>query len=225
LIEHDRRPFCLTWTDPYGQMIKPDLMTLPRPDVTVTPIALDPEVQKIWQTSRVIHHGDHEAFPVIKLSHPDEFSRQQLEREFHLILRIHREVPGLPIVQIDSNPIVDSKGVIWGFRMQRLFKRDVACGSEDQSAAKLRDIRAAVGRLHEAGFCHCDLQQANIMKDESGEITLVDFGLSGRIGEDREENFTAFSLYGLSGKFTASNDLKSLDRIEQKAQPGWNSVL
>lgn len=122
-------------------------------------------------------------FPVIKLAHPDEHSRASVEREFRILLEMHREAPGLPIVQIDQNPIVDSRGVIWGFRMKRLYKRDSQYASDEELEAEQERIRAAVQKLHQAGFVHGDLHSGNAMKNESGEIVLVDFGVSGRLGE------------------------------------------
>jgi len=48
-----------------------------------------------------------------------------------------------------------------------------------------RDLARTLAELHAAGWVHGDVAPSNILVDDSGEISLVDFGLARKIGESR----------------------------------------
>ncbi|KZT67958.1 hypothetical protein DAEQUDRAFT_640023, partial [Daedalea quercina L-15889] len=53
------------------------------------------------------------------------------------------------------------------------------------AAAAVSSLRKAVETLHAAGFVFGDLREPNVMVAEDGQVKLVDFGRSGRVGEAR----------------------------------------
>ena len=51
----------------------------------------------------------------------------------------------------------------------------------DEAAGLLRQLGAALGAAHEAGFLHRDIKSSNLMLDSHGVLKVLDFGLSKRM--------------------------------------------
>jgi serine/threonine protein kinase len=54
--------------------------------------------------------------------------------------------------------------------------------SPEQALKCLRDIATSLSAVHSQGLVHRDLKPANIMLRENGEMVLIDFGISRRVG-------------------------------------------
>lgn len=50
----------------------------------------------------------------------------------------------------------------------------------------MAQIASAIGYLHEEGFIYRDLKPENVLLDGSGNVTLLDFGLSRRLKKDQK---------------------------------------
>ncbi|MFO0552678.1 MAG: serine/threonine-protein kinase [Polyangiaceae bacterium] len=85
------------------------------------------------------------------------------------------EVAGLPYVVLER---------IRGVTLDALVAR--APLSEAAARTIALDLARALARLHEHGFVHGDVAPSNILVDEEGGLTIVDFGLALRAGEARE---------------------------------------
>lgn len=84
------------------------------------------------------------------------------------------DLAGLPYVAVEH---------VRGVPLDRLL-----CGTPlSESAALLvgRDLARTLAELHEHGHVHGDVAPSNVIVDEAGEITLVDFGLVRKVGEQR----------------------------------------
>ena len=58
-------------------------------------------------------------------------------------------------------------------------------GLREADAVKLvRQIGSALSYMHSQGFLHLDLKPSNIMRKESGDVVLIDFGLSKQYNSD-----------------------------------------
>jgi tRNA A-37 threonylcarbamoyl transferase component Bud32 len=100
-------------------------------------------------------------------------------------------------------------GIICGYRMQELFKLEPS-----EMHSRRHDIEHAVGQLHSAGICHGDITPSNIMKDQRGRITLIDFGFAGRVGST-VPSFIPSWVY-TDGVFSVDIDLKAFDTHDIK---------
>lgn len=54
---------------------------------------------------------------------------------------------------------------------------------DDPFTEYLNEIRGAVQQLHHLGVVHYDLSPSNLMLNEQGKATIIDFGRAGRIGD------------------------------------------
>merc|ERR1712029_1058580 len=52
-----------------------------------------------------------------------------------------------------------------------------------------------MGEIHEAGICHRDIKDENILIDSKGNITLIDFGSGTFLSEIDETPFEGTQLY------------------------------
>lgn len=55
---------------------------------------------------------------------------------------------------------------------------------EEEAVQIVKQIGSALSFMHSQGFLHLDLKPSNIMRKESGEVVLIDFGLSKQYGSD-----------------------------------------
>ncbi len=84
------------------------------------------------------------------------------------------DLAGLPYVAIEH---------VRGVPLDRLLSGTPL----SESAALLvgRDLARTLAELHEHGYVHGDIAPSNVLVDEAGEITVVDFGLVRKVGEER----------------------------------------
>ena len=69
--------------------------------------------------------------------------------------------------------------LIEGVSLEKWWERETARGGTTLDLAKLmRNIVEAVHHAHLAGLIHCDLKPRNILVDEDGKATILDFGLA-----------------------------------------------
>jgi serine/threonine protein kinase len=207
-VDYKNQLFSVTWQ---GTQDYPDFGKFPSIDHgSVTLIQQHPDIAAIWEDSAFLDYGAHasvrisknEQFPVFKLSHNDELSLQLMQHELDALVTLSGL--GYHIADFNKQPI-QVTGIIYGYRMKRLYKLDVA---EMQSRAK--EIRKALYDLHSAGYCHGDLNPSNIMKDDDGRITIIDFSFAGRIGDKCPSYFPSY-VYP-DGVYDANGDLAALDR-------------
>jgi serine/threonine protein kinase len=83
---------------------------------------------------------------------------------------------GGPVVRVQSDPLQDDDG-IFGFRMEKLNKLDLSTAAKNISR-----IENAFERLHKKEIVHNDISPSNIMLNDVGRITIIDFGRAGRAG-------------------------------------------
>lgn len=84
------------------------------------------------------------------------------------------ELAGLPYVAVEH---------VRGVSLDRLL-----CGTPlSESAALLvgRDLARTLAELHAHAYVHGDVAPSNVLVDEAGDVTLVDFGLVRKVGEER----------------------------------------
>jgi hypothetical protein len=210
IVEHRHEPFSITWP---GSPEYPDLTKFPLVEnVDIFAVRQSPQMATVWRDSVLVDYGSHASiraakhsrFPLLKLAHPqDEQSLELVQHEFSLLAGLASL--DLPVVKVDQQPIIDN-GAVCGYRMERLSRLDLA-----EFFARERDIRDALVRLHAAGFSHGDVSPNNIMKDDDGQIVLIDFGFARRIG-DAVPPFIPRWVYA-DMIFSADSDWKALGRF------------
>jgi serine/threonine protein kinase len=89
---------------------------------------------------------------------------------------------------------LDSSGTIAGLpyvaveHVRGLPLDQLLSGSPLSPAAAVvvgRDLARTLSELHAAGWVHGDVTPSNVIVDDTGEISLVDFGLARKVGESR----------------------------------------
>ncbi|EGX87745.1 Protein kinase-like domain [Cordyceps militaris CM01] len=149
----------------------------------IAPLSLTPELDRIWKGSKHHDYGAHasirttngNAFPIIKLAHPDDdISIKLIEREFNVLTELKKLE--LPVVDFDEQPIT-CDGAIYGYRMKTLTKLEPG-----EMHTRWEDVKGVFSLLHHAGFCHGDFNPSNIMKADNDRLIIIDFSFSGRIG-------------------------------------------
>lgn len=192
IVDYQRKPYLVTWSS--GSFQYPDFSAFPA-NFDYYEIRQTHEMATLWANSTPLDYGVHASvrvsipprnersenpqdddFPISKLAHPDEDSLAMIRNEIEILS--DPKMQSLPTVMIAEQPIVDEEAIV-GFRMKRLTRLDFSTELYERKT----DIRKALERLHEAGFCHGDFTPSNVMKNELGQITLIDFGYAGRIGE------------------------------------------
>jgi uncharacterized protein len=82
---------------------------------------------------------------------------------------------------------VDGKSIVdWADRRVRLRKLPTA----ETASALIRQVVAALARVHDAGIFHLDLKPANILVTEDGTPKVGDFGLARAIGAEIQNSLT-----------------------------------
>lgn len=216
-VEYLDKEYILPWTD---ILRSPDLENFGSLENTVC-IEHSPQMEHLWKTSSFINYGVYaqvrqlntcdDGFPMIKMASQHVNAREYIQTEFQLLRMISTK--DLPIVKVYSEPLTDEQG-IFGFRMERLD-----CIPAKKLRNYLPHIENAVDQLHKAGIVHGDISIGNIMANE-GEIRIIDFGLSGIVGEEIPSHHLQRIMTGLE-EFSTSTDLEKLRRIRSIAQAQW----
>ena len=105
----------------------------------------------------------------------DACQRRLLQDEFSILRRL--SLHGRPVVRTHQQPLVDEDG-IFGFRMERLI------GINSETAAQyIPEIEKAIDSIHQCGVVVHDISPGNIMLNQQGCVTIIDFGRAGHAGE------------------------------------------
>ncbi|KAK3327604.1 hypothetical protein B0T19DRAFT_484682 [Cercophora scortea] len=184
-IDFQRQEYRVSWRGDWRNF--PDLGSFPQvPGATVAFISHSPEVDELWAKSQVLRYGadshirlldqepgsGEEQFPVCKVAANDR-QRRFIQDEFEILRDLG--LNAAPTVQVHPEPLVDGKG-IFGFRMERLL----AIGPD--TAVGKSEIFKCLKQIHEKGVVHNDLHPMNVMMNGQGQLVLIDFGRSGRVG-------------------------------------------
>lgn len=179
------------------------------------PVQHSPEEDKIWQSSAFLSYGAYAQirelnketdFPIVKMASRHADARKYIENEFRVLRTLSRISS---VVKIQGVALVEDQG-IFGFRMEKLDEIPT-----DDRLTYISQIKDAVEDVHKAGFAYCDLTFSNIMM-KGHQVKLIDFGLSGTLGDAVPEDHLLRKFYGID-KFSTSIDKKKIDRLIQMA--------
>lgn len=182
-IDFKGNEYLIQWNGDWRQL--PDLTHFPLvTDATITRLEHSPSVSGIWATSEVLKFGADahvralssckDGFPICKVA-IDTRQRLLLRDEFSILS--HLVSQDAPVVRIYPQPLIDEDG-IFGFRMERLFEINT-----ETAAEYISEIENAINTIHKCGIVLYDISPSNIMLDQHGRITIIDFGRAGYIGE------------------------------------------
>jgi len=145
----------------------------------------------LWKTSKTLHQGAEATVfsgywmgerAVLKkrnrrtYRHPDldrRLIRQRLSVEVRVLTKLHSTkvvCPSLFDVDIDEGWIILSE--VDGITLYE----SLLIGKS--GIKQIRDFGRLIRQLHELGISHGDLTTHNVIIDDSGKLTLIDFGLS-----------------------------------------------
>lgn len=168
------------------QYMYPDLAHFPSLQGTCKLVPLSAPIAELFASSTLLNHGvdgcirythsSTEQLPIVKIALPRQISRARVQYEIEMLKEMKR--CGIPVPAFDAMPLVDLEGSIYGYRMEKLFSLDFK-----NLGSVAKELREIVGRLHECGFSHGDLNPSNVMRDGSGRLVLIDPSFSGKIGE------------------------------------------
>lgn len=89
---------------------------------------------------------------------------------------------------------------------------------KDAFQPALKDTISQIRRLHENGLSHGDLHQGNVMIDESGKATLIDFGMS--VDRDYSDSEYKTAVYRDLHQLSLWNKNKALtNKIKKELYP------
>ncbi|KAJ4306279.1 hypothetical protein N0V88_001078 [Collariella sp. IMI 366227] len=152
-------------------------------------IPLTPEDVDEGQPFKLPVVNDIEEYPLVKIAFDDR-QRRIIKNEFEILRELNSK--GAPVVRVHPEPLVDADG-IFGFWMQCLLPLRPAAdrkllGFRTESfpmpfRAYLAEVQEAVKDIHRLGVVHLDLRPWNVMTDQDGKITVIDFGCAQRIGD------------------------------------------
>lgn len=184
-IDFQRQEYRVSWHGDWRNF--PELGSFPQvPGATVTSIPHSPEVDELWAKSQVLCYGadshirlldqgpasGEEQFPVCKVAANDS-QRRFIADEFEILRDLGSKAA--PVVQVHPEPFVDGKG-IFGFRMEKLL----AIGP--RTAVSKSDVLKCLEQIHKKGVVHNDFHRMNVMMNGEGQLVVIDFGRSGRVG-------------------------------------------
>lgn len=113
---------------------------------------------------------------------------------------------------MQDEPVSDKDGIL-GFYMQKLCKINII-----ELAERLDELKDAIEMVHEAGIVVNDVSISNIMLDAQNNITLIDFGFAGRIGEKVPDFFPPWKSQ--RALFSVETDYKAFDEICEICKDG-----
>jgi serine/threonine protein kinase len=67
---------------------------------------------------------------------------------------------------------------------------------EEELLAKIKPVLFSLKSIHEQGIIHRDISPDNLILDDKGDLTLIDFGAARWIEEERERSTTLLMKYG-----------------------------
>ncbi len=172
----------------------------------------------IWKDSMLLMYGSHVSiriakknyhFPILKLVHRNKRFIKLIQYEFDILVSLTK-FAAMSVMDVDLQPIMDD-GIVYGYRMkEELF------GIQPSEWGSLEhNIKLVLSRLHFAGFCYRNIFPNNVMKDNNGQIILIDLAFAGKLGY-MVPSFIPDMIYS-DGIFDADVDWKALDR--------WNMLL
>lgn len=213
MVEYSKKVYTITWS---GSSDYPDVTEFPNDaEYKCDEIMFQPAKQNVWSSSQLVDFGadavlscSHKGpFPIIKLAHPGNEFRLRIQHEFDIMQAMATVTPALTVPKIDQTPLSDEQG-IFGYRLQHLIKLE-----QGELGRRLSDVKHAIECLHGAGFSHGDMNQSNVMKDNQGNIVLIDFGCAGKIGEQSSKSVPTWVYPDLL--VTTDTDLKSFRRLSE----------
>jgi serine/threonine protein kinase len=223
-IDFDGNEYLLQWDGDWREL--PDLTLFPLvTNATVTPVFHSSGVSDIWTRSQVLNFGADahlrvldsctDEFPICKIA-LDGRQRLLLQDEFSILRDLSSH--NIPVVRTHQQPLIDENGV-FGFRMERLIDLNM-----ETAANYIPNIRKAVDDVHRCGIVHHNLSRSNIMLNQQGLITLIDFGRAGYAGEKIPSCKRVGRKPATPEVFSKSSDLQELDRTIGMFGSSWNNI-
>ena len=163
----------------------PDLTDFPTvPNATITTIPHSYQADEVWINSTVLRYGsdshirllnstEDEQFPICKVA-IDDHQRRLIKDEYAILCDLGSR--GAPVVRVHSQPLTDESG-IFGFRMERPSPVLNIKIDRTQAIERLQQI-------HKRQIVHNDFHPGNVMMNRKGNLLVIDFGRSGRVGDD-----------------------------------------
>lgn len=212
-IDFNGDEYLLRWDGDWRET--PDLTSFPHVDnATVTRIPHSERVKELWATTQVLAYGADSHIRILD-SCADEFSvckvaindrqRRLLEDEFSILQFFSSK--SIPVVRVHHEPLTDEQG-IFGFRMERLSKIEM-----DSAAEYILEVAKAVKEVHLTGIVHYDISPSNIMLNQKGQVTIIDFGRAGYIGQE-VPSFKAVGKPKEKEIYSIESDHVSLERVD-----------
>lgn len=169
----------------------PNLSRFPKVDGTVHLVALSDTMTKVLAASVLLDYGTDacircshlEPLPIIKIALPNKISRLRIRNEFKMLKEMKR--CSLPVPSFGNEPPIDEEG-IFGYRMELLTPIDFS-----DLGLVSEDLKTIVGRVHDSGLSHGDLNPSNIMRNGSGSLVIIDPSFAGRLGQQIPDHITS----------------------------------
>ena len=125
--------------------------------------------------------SDGEKEGVLKLAHDQPDANKALQNECDILRRLDAH-PG--IIHVFSMHISPQHGFLFMEHGGEALIDAMERAQRYDCDSILTQILNAVGHMHKQRVVHCDLKLENITINSSGQVKLIDFGLSTVLGED-----------------------------------------
>lgn len=179
-VDYNRTEYTIQWS---GAWQPPCLLAFPNiQDLTIQEAYQSDAKRRCWQHSAMLDYGSYpyvriidkaSRYPILKIAHYGDANRHFISREFEML----KLLKSRPVVRVQEEPVSDENG-LFGFHMQNLCKIN-----RIELAERLDELKDAIERVHETGIAINDVSISNVMLDAQDNITLIDLGFAGRIGE------------------------------------------
>ncbi|MDC3281519.1 KEOPS complex kinase/ATPase Bud32 [Euryarchaeota archaeon] len=149
------------------------------------------ELVPMWRQSEILHQGAEAIVisgywmgdkSVLKIRnprsyrHPDldrRLTRQRLSVEVRALTKLHSSTISCPsLLDVD----IDNGWILLSYIAGETLYESLLSGSS--GFEQIRDLGRLIRELHELGISHGDLTTHNIMINQEGDLSLIDFGLS-----------------------------------------------